>query len=239
MKIKQELLEHLIRRCVREVISQVNEIDDIVGAAAPPKDGQSTDVNLPTDPITEPPSEPETPPAQNLKGILLMNPRDKSKLRSLTISGRDKANVERELYRHGSSSGGRNILIARETVNAVLAARNNPNVPLYLYFGKYDPASKEIFLLADKSLELAKANSTDPAEISSGNSEVTDINPVDRPTTSDEEDADYLKNLPKSLGVAGPAVKAPDDDPFGYPEDRLNEVKRLIKKMVNEVLNKK
>lgn len=41
--MKQELLEHLIRHCIREVISQMNEAsDEIKGAAAPPADGQGT-----------------------------------------------------------------------------------------------------------------------------------------------------------------------------------------------------
>lgn len=40
--MKKELLEHLIRHCIREVITQMNETDDIKGAAAPPADGQGT-----------------------------------------------------------------------------------------------------------------------------------------------------------------------------------------------------
>lgn len=37
--MKQELLEHLVRLCVREVIDQV---DETKGAPAPPADGQGT-----------------------------------------------------------------------------------------------------------------------------------------------------------------------------------------------------
>ena len=41
--MKQELLEYLIRHCIREVLSQVKEIDsEAKGALAPPSDGTGT-----------------------------------------------------------------------------------------------------------------------------------------------------------------------------------------------------
>ncbi len=41
--MKQELLEHLIRHCIREVLTQVREIDNNTkGVLAPPADGTGT-----------------------------------------------------------------------------------------------------------------------------------------------------------------------------------------------------
>lgn len=41
--MKQELLEHLIRHCIREVLVQIQEIDDEAkGALAPPADNTGT-----------------------------------------------------------------------------------------------------------------------------------------------------------------------------------------------------
>jgi hypothetical protein len=65
MKVKTELMEYLVRRCVQEVLSQVYETSD-KGALAPPADGQGT-ADQPAipkrkDTRPEPPSGKETPP---------------------------------------------------------------------------------------------------------------------------------------------------------------------------------
>jgi len=238
--MKQELLEYLIRHCVKEVISQVNEEDPTMGAPAPPEAGQGTadtpEIPKDKDTTPEPPSQPETPPTPQVKGIVLINPMDKANLKPVTLRGKDDASLERELYTQARGIAGRNVKVSLSTRRSVKDSLKNPSAPMFLYFGKFDPASDEIFLMADKSLQVAKDSSVDPTEIKGTSKSVPVINPVDRPTTPDEEDAEYIQSVPKMYGAQGPEVVAPDDS---ETNDQIDEIKLLVKKMVNEVLNTK
>lgn len=220
-------MEYLVRHCVREVLSQMNEGDEeIKGAAAPPADGQGTadTAEIPNDKpkIPEKPSEPETPPASpDLKGLVIVNPKDKAKLEKVTLKGKDDASIERELHRIGATKAGSGIKVAISTLRAVKDAVRNPNTATYLYFGKYDPQSDEIFLMADKSLQVAKDASIQSSELMGtpvSNGVPTDFNPM---SADASEFAGRIKNQGQT------------------PNRGLDEgLKSIIKKMINECLDK-
>jgi len=227
--MKQELLEYLVRHCVREVLSQVNEVDEPTqGAAAPPEDGQGTadQPEIPKDPspADEKPSEPETPPpSADLRGVVLVNPKDKSKIERIAIRATDDASIERELHRTGAQRAGSKVKVALSTVRMVKDAMKNPNTTTYLYLGKYDPASDEIFLMADKSLQVAKDSSVSPAELTG--TPVSTLPPQDfNPSTASAQD--FGKRM-AAQGQASPA--------YGIDE----KFQKMIKQAVNEILDKK
>lgn len=226
--MKQELLEYLIRHCVKEVLSQVNEVnDETVGASAPPADGQGTADQPPVPKEKgapeENPSEPETPAmpqSPNLKGVVFVNPKDKAKLQKLQIQGGNDAALERSLHQQASRVAGPNVKVALSTSRMVKDALKNPNTTTYLYLGKYDPNSEEIFLMADKSLQIAKDSSISPAEMTGA--PASTFTPQDK-IAGARDDADYA------------AARQTQTPKYGLNE----ELNKVIKKMVNEVLDRK
>lgn len=221
--MKTELLEHLVRLCVREVIGQVREEEELKGAAAPPASGLGT-ADQPEIPKEDPkpeetPQEPETP-SVTPKGAILVNPRDKSKLQPIQIpSGGDSA-IERTLHKAAAAVAGPHVKVALLAQRMAREAIKNPNVSVYFYLGKYDPNSEEIFLMADKSLQVAKDSSVPPTEIGAPVGQVV-------PSQFDASTAnagEYAKQL--STGAQKPA--------YGIDEN----LKKAVKKMVDEILNK-
>ena len=229
LDMKPELLEHLIRLCVREVLNNVREADDeFKGAAAPPADGQGTadQPAVPKDKPEEPqaPEEPQTPEPTNLKGNVFINPRDKSDLKplKLTPEGSD-AQLDRELHRFAAGYAGSQVRIAISTMRMVKEALRNPGVTVYLYLRKYDPSSEEVYLVADRSLYIAKDNSITPAELTGAS--------VSQPSTNDFQPLtaspdDYAQNM-----TAGGRTQVPRIDEQVF--------RKIVKKMVNEILNRK
>lgn len=209
---------------------------DTKGAPAPPADGQGTGdqpeipKKEPTDPVgaqtnadENPTDEPEVPAPTDLKGVILINPRDKSKLQKVPLKATsDDASLERNLHRLAATLAGSNVKISISTQRMVKDALKNPNSSAYLYLGKYDPNSDEIFLMADKSLQIAKDSSVSPAELSGTPVSYvapTDFNPV---TASPDEFAQRMK-----YGAQTPTYTVNED------------FKRVVKKMVCEILDRK
>lgn len=250
--MKQELLEHLIRMCVREVIEQVQEEDEkdtkpeepkddgeTKGAPAPPADGQGTadQPEIPKDKPTEPmgdldkkdekpaaPSdEPEVPAPTDLKGVILVNPRDKSDLKKVPLKATaDDATLERNLHRLAATLAGSHVKIAISTQRMVKDVLKNPSGATYLYLGKYDPSSDEIFLMADKSLQIAKDSSISPAELSG--TPVAQVAPTDFHAMTATPD-DFANRM--QYGAQKPTYAVNED------------FKRAVKKMVREILDRK
>jgi hypothetical protein len=225
--MKQELLEYLVRSCVKEVLTQstIQEGDpEIKGAAAPPADGQGTaeqpEIPNEKDSIPEEPKEPETPQSPELKGVVLVNPRDKSKLQKVPLKSGDDMSLDRNLHQLSAALAGSNVKTAASTLRMVKDAVKNPNTITYLYLGKYDPNSDEIFLMADKSLQVAKDASVPPTELGTSTSKMV---PDDfkASTTTDN----YGQN-----------INAQPPTPNGINEIML---KKYISKVVSEILNKK
>jgi hypothetical protein len=198
---------------------------EIKGAAAPPADGQGSGdtIGIPNEEpeIPEKPSEPETPKSQSLKGIIIVNPKDKAKLEKVSIKGRDDGAIERELHKIGAMRAGSNVKVAISTIRAVKNAMHNPNAVIYLYLGKYDPDSDEIFLMADQSLQVAKdetATDLDNNGISTSTPQ-SEFNPM---SAGADEFAGRMQNKGQT------------------PVHGLDEgLKSIIKKMVNGYLEQK
>ena len=233
--MKQELLEHLVRHCVKEVLAQVNEVDDETkGTPAPPAAGQGTAeqpaIPKEKDTTPPPPSEPETPLTPSLKGVVFINPRDKSKLQKIKLQATDDAKLERDLHKLGATNAGSKVKIAISTIRAVKDALKNPSITTYLYLGKYDPNSEEVFLMSDKSLQIAKDSSIPPTEISG----MSTLDPsLGFNTMQDPED------IHRQMTDKG-HVQPTGIDPFDPSRAVVyNEVRSLVKKMVGEILNKK
>lgn len=215
--MKQELLEHIIRHCIREVISQIGEADDdIKGAPAPPADGQGT---------ADQPAIPQKDPnvTTDLKGIVFVNPKDKAKLSKIVIPSKDDAGMERSLYQQIARLAGSKIKIALSTYRLVKDTLKNPSGSLYLYLGKQDPDSDEIYLMADKSLQIAKDASISPEELS-GQNATSNVAPSSfHPTTADA--GEYAQRIASQGRV----------QPTGIDEN----IKLAIKHIVNNILNNK
>jgi hypothetical protein len=96
----------------------------------------------------------------------------------------------------------------------------NPNASVYFYFGKTDPESEEVFLMADKSIQIAKDDSVQPGDLTGTPVSTPPPEHLNYGTMSDQEYTDYMntRNLPKPR--------------YGIDED----AKRLIKKAVNQIL---
>lgn len=307
--MKQELLEYLVRSCVKEVIAQVKEAEDETKATAPPADvtGAGDNLGIPKekDTTSQSPSKPETPssallePEGHPKGICFVNPRNKSELIKLfqeptpteppmptgkpgrkpksatpaapaampttptgnpvppqvsevrfpTISPMvayshippkqltsDK--IERVIYYLASKYAGSKVKIANSTLRDVDKAIKSGGT-LFLYIGKFDETSDEIYVLAEANLEAAKIQSLPPSELGGttalpGLAGADDFDPN---TASGEDVARYMdKDAPGKVRSYG--VPDEPDDRGDVDEQKLHEVKTMIKKLVNEVLNK-
>lgn len=225
--MKKQLLEYLVRQCAREVLKQINEADDIKGSSAPPADGQGIadqpeiPKNNPDEP-TEPSQEetPEVPPSPELKGVVIVNPKNKSKLERVFLKSSNDADIERELHRIGVRYAGPKVKTSISTMRAVKDVIRNPSTTIYLYVGKYDPNSEEIFLMNDKSIQVAKDESIPSSEITGA-----EISPLSTPSSWSDS-----SNWQQKLATQGRTPR------YGINEQKM---KNIISKMVNEILDKK
>jgi len=209
--------------------NKVNEADDIKGAPSPPAAGQGTadqpeiPKNNPDEP-TEPSQKetPEVPLSPEIKGIVIVNPKNKAKLEKVTLRSGNDADIERELHRIGAKFAGPKVKTTISTMRAVKDAVRNPNTTTYLYFGKYDPNSEEIFLMSDKSIQIAKDESVPASELTG-----VVIPPLTSTATSQWADPeDWMKKM----AARGQTPKY---------EVNENKIKKVISRMVNEILDKK
>ena len=242
LKNAQELSsKYYVDRIVARKNKKVNEQDeeekgefaketDTKGAASPPDDGQgSADVpEIPkqkdTSTASEEPSNPETPtppPSADLKGVVFVNPKDKAKLQKIKVTGMDDATLERNLHRLIATIAGTSAKVALSTIRSVKDAIKNPDISIYLYLGKYDPNSDEVFLMADKSLQVAKDASIQPTEMSGGVSSQIPTSQFDPLTSDDKEFARHSQ-----LAGQTPA--------YGIDESLVKKIKSIV----NEILNK-
>lgn len=207
--IKKQLLETLIRQCVTEVLDQLSE-DDTIGAPAPPASNLGT--------ADQPPLPKETTPELPTphKGIILINPRNTAKLQPVPIKYENDAKLERDLFNVASSIGGPNIKISLNTVRMAKDSSRNPATPVYLFIGKFDPESDELFLLADRDINTAKQGSISPHEL--GSPSLTAPQDSFEPLSASPED---FATRMKSGGQT--------------PKPEIDELKRSIKKIIREV----
>ena len=156
--MKKELLEQIIRQCVKEVLEIIPAIGDLheadtVGAPAPPAGGQGIGQTIPI------PDE-EVSMIGTPKGVFFVNPKNpNAKPEVQTFQKLPDAQLERELYKIASRSVGPRVRIAANTLRSVKNYLQNPNLSVFLYVGKQDPDSDELYLLADKTLQGARSHS--------------------------------------------------------------------------------
>jgi hypothetical protein len=156
----------------------------------------------------------------NLQGIVLVNPRDKSKLQKVPLAG-DDAKIERDLHRVAAALGGGKVKTSLGAMRAVKDAVKDPSSTVYVYLGKYDPESDEIFILADKSLQVAKDSSIDPNAVG-GSGTLSSNGGGFEPQSADAgEYASHLSN-------------AGQTQPTGLDEG----LRKLVRKMVRNTLSK-
>lgn len=207
-----------------------NPDDTTQGAASPPAAGQGTgdEPAIPGEkkPEDQPMAAPgqEGPPASpEIKGIVLVNPRDKSKLDKIEVNPNGDAAIERSLHRKAASLAGAKVKVALSAMRMVKDGLKNPNTTTYLYLGKYDPESDEVFLMADKSLQVAKDASVAPTELGAG-------------TLSPPDQEDRFNPMTAGANAFATRLSTAGATPRRGLEE---EFKTLIKKMVNEILESK
>jgi len=230
--MKKELLEYLIRTCAKQILcalnENTNENDETQGAAAPPEDGQGTadTPEIPKDKDTsseESPEAKETPSSPiQLQGVMVVNPKDKSRVQNVPLPPNiNDATLEKTLHQLAKAMGGsHNVKIALSTFRLVKQALKNPTSATFLYLGKNDPDSDELFLLADKSVEVAKDASASEQ----------DLNPQDsgnpssgfEPSTADADA--YAQHM--TSGGMRQAV--------GIDENMRTSIKAIVNQILNE-----
>lgn len=298
MNIRTELLEALVRQCVREVLDQVDErvdgdgkpIDqssdigksdnkkpkkikakwlppskfkvdikkttkineeeqdqkDKPAKPAPSPDAKEEPSSQP-EPKGEPSDKGDAPepektelPKATIKGPVFVNPKDKSNLKPVRLQGRNDTEIERSLHQIAASVAGSKTKVSLGAKRMAREAAKNPSASIFFYLGKMDPESDEIFLMADKSLQVAKDDSVQPGEITGMPSQPTS-NPIykarawDDPEPQANPDSKYAgwMSRGKIAPTATPRYGGDDYDPQGLNES----AKSMIKKVVNQILD--
>jgi hypothetical protein len=168
--MKKELLEIIIRECVKEVLEAFPQEPETIGAPAPPAAGQGT-ADQPPIPQAQP--EPQAaqaaPISPSARGVLFLDPKRPGKPLPLKLSGvvQEPAKLERELYRIAAKSGGPRLKVSSAALREVPKTLANPQAALFLYIGKQNPddPDTELYLLPAKTLQQATDSSV-PAGVS-------------------------------------------------------------------------
>ena len=207
----------------RPSVKKLSESDE-------PESPQAAQPSAPSAAQPAPAPEPEEPEAQEPEptpqpttGPLIINPKDKSKLQPVKFAGRDEASIDRTLHDVAARIAGPRVKVSLGAKRLAREAASNPNAKIFFYLGKMDPESDEIFLMADKSLQIAKDDSIQPSEIQgtpSLNGTPASLNIGDM--NDDEYDA-----------YQGRKIK-------GTPRYGLSEkAEGMIKKAVHQILDRK
>ena len=170
----------------------------------------------------------EEPAPQPRGGPVLINPRDKSRLEPVRFSGRDERSIDRTLHDAASRIAGSKVKVSLGAKRLARESASNPNAKIYFYLGKMDPESEEIFLMADKSLQIAKNESIQPSEIQGSS--------VSTGTPSGEEHPTDDPSNPSSPFYFQSMTKGIRPKPrYGLSEKAEN----MIKRAVHQILDRK
>ena len=177
----------------------------------------------------EEPEKSELPP-KAIKGAVFVNPKDKSKLDPKPLAilrGQNDANIERILHRIATGIAGARAKVSIGAKRMAREVAKNPNASVFFYLGKMDPESDEIFLMADKSLNVAKDSSIQPGEITGA--PITTLPPSYKSYGSMTDD-EYETHR-STRNQATPR--------YGIDEPLNESAKSMIKKVVNKILDGK
>ena len=215
--MKQELLEYLIRECVHEILETfpvgIRE-DDTIGAPAPPAGNQGT-----ADQPAVPPGQPDVTGApgqsmMNSKGMWFVDPK-KGKPTQVKLTSKDPNRLSRELYMLAAKVAGPRVKVSLDTQRRVPQAMANPAMPLFLYIGKQDEDSDELYLLNAPDYETAKNGSTQAS--------------AEHPTTSVQAPPEDLAGI-RQQTMAGGKTTAPDID-------ESNQLREMLSSMIKEAMS--
>ena len=205
-------------------IKKLSESDEPEGMPTPQssalsvRPSQSVTPNEP-DAADEPDMEEPTPKS----GPVLINPRDKSQLQPVKFAGRDEASIERSLHQLAAGIAGPKVKISLGAKRMAREAASNPNAQIFFYLGKMDPESEEIFLMADKSMQIAKDDSILPTDIQ-GSASFT--------TTPATHDIDQMDDR-EFRAYKGQTIRGKDR--HGLDE----QTHSMIKKAILQILDRK
>ena len=197
-----------------------------VGSNDPPAPATPAPPTTPGDQAAPPAAMPQEKPMRIPKGASVINPKDKSKLNPIKWMGRDESSIERTLHQVAVSLAGSRTKVSLGAKRMAREAVANPNINVFFYLGKTDPESEEVFLMADKSIQIAKDDSVQPGDLTG--------TPVNTPppahlnygAMSDDEYTNYMN----TRNQATPR--------YGIDEPELNEsAAKLIKQVVNKILD--
>ncbi len=184
------------------------------------------------------PSEPKAEtPAPASKGPVVINPRDKSKLEPIRFQGKDEASIERTLHSIATKVAGPRTKVSLGAKRLARQAASSPGSAVFFYFGKIDPESEEVFLMADKSLQIAKDESVQPGELQG----VPAAQPQ-TPPNAPETDPDFYipgrHDLATKSDTEYDAYQA--SKIRGTPRYGIDEsTQKLIKKAINKILDRR
>lgn len=214
--MKRELLEYIIRECVKEVLAEALPDDQTVGAPAPPEAGQGTG----DQPPIPQPQQPEVPTMVGKRGLWFVNPKSPDKPVQLPVaSPRDPARLERELYKTAARSAGPRVRVSSTTLREVPKVLATPNAALFLYVGKQNPddSDDELYLLPARTYQQAKDSSVG-----------LDVS-AEHPTTAVVEPSIEPAAMATAMQTGG-RVTAPNID------EGSSKYKNMISSMVKEVI---
>lgn len=214
--MKRELLEYIVRECVKEVLAEALPDDQTVGAPAPPEAGQGTADQPPIPQL----QQPEVPTMVGKRGLWFVNPKAPEKPVQLPVaSPRDPARLERELYKTASRSAGPRVRVSSAALREVPKVLASPNAALFLYVGKQNPddPDDELYLLPARTYQQAKDSS-----VGAGVS-------AEHPPTSIVEPSTEPAAMATAM-QAGGRVTAPDID------EGASKYQSMISSMVREAI---
>jgi len=220
-------------KCTCNPKDKVKESDEPSSKPTPQVSSPSLPSGQP--PTSDEPEAPESPDAsepepeeipQPTTGPVLINPKDKSKLQPIKFPGRDDSTIERTLYDMAVRIAGSKVKVSLGAKRLAREAASNPNAKIFFYLGKMDPESEEIFVMADKSLQIAKNESIQPSEIQG-------IPSFDK--TPSYHDIDGMRDSDLFAYRADKIRGKPRYDTGGLTE----ETHQMIKKAINKILDRK
>jgi hypothetical protein len=205
-------------------------------AAAPssPEPAKSEEPK-PEEPKPEEP-KPEEPAQRIPKGASVLNPKDKSKLQPIRWQGRDESSIERTLHQVAVSIAGSRTKVSLGAKRLAREVVANPSATAFFYFGKTDPESEEVFLMADRSLQIAKDDSVQPGDLTG----TPVVHPAANYTSHTWDEPPHEVNPDnKYAGWISRGKRAITATPrYGVDEPELNEsAAKLIKQVVNKILD--
>ena len=145
--------------------------------------------------------------------------------------------IERVIYYTAARFAGPKVKVALTTIRSVEDAIKTDKT-IFLYIGKFDETSDEIYVIADANRQLARDGSLPSSELSGTAAPAPFGSDEFDPNTAGAEDmAQYMdKDAPGKVKIYG----APEDpeDLGDVGERKLTEFKKIVKRLVSEVLDR-